>query len=313
VNEKTHYRTIWISDVHLGTRHSQVGALLQFLRDTECNHLYIVGDFIDGWQLRRKWYWTEEYNLLVQKLLRKNRKQTQVTFISGNHDEFLEKFFGIAFGNVRLMERAVHTAADGKEYLVIHGHQFDGLAQFNRLLDQVGSALYDKILDLNAWINRAGRFLGFGYWSFASFIKLKAKAAMKYVKDYEEAMIQYGRRIGVAGVICGHIHRPEIRDLGDMLYVNCGDWVENCTALAEDFQGKLKLIRFHESNALYSGRGTGTHDAGDGSEGDRGTRRAHGIERGGGGRTQPPDPGVLCASDANAGREDSHPRFHVQK
>src|SRR5215470_1007667 len=137
------YRSIWISDVHLGTRHSQVGKLLDFLRETECEQLYIVGDFIDGWQLKRKWYWTEEYNLLMQKLLRKNRKQTRVTFVSGNHDEFLEKFFGITFGNVQLVERTVHTAADGQKYLVIHGHQFDGLAAFNRLLDQVGSALYD--------------------------------------------------------------------------------------------------------------------------------------------------------------------------
>jgi len=311
VNEKTHYRTIWISDVHLGTRHSQVGALLKFLRDTECDYLYIVGDFIDGWQLRRKWYWTDEYNVLVQKLLRKNRKQTQVTFISGNHDEFLEKFFGIAFGNVRLMERTLHAAADGKNYLVIHGHQFDGLAKFNRLLDQVGSALYDKILDLNAWINRARRLFGFGHWSFASFIKLKAKAAMKYVKDYEEAMIQYGRKIGVAGVICGHIHRPEIRNLGDLLYINCGDWVENCTALAEDFEGKLTLIKFHESDALYSRRGKGTHDAGNRSEGDRGTGWAQSSERGSGGREEPRDTRVLCASDANADSEDSHPRFHV--
>jgi UDP-2,3-diacylglucosamine pyrophosphatase LpxH len=311
VNEKTHYRTLWISDVHLGTKHAQVGALLRFLRDTECNHLYIVGDFIDGWQLRRKWYWTDEYNTLVQKLLRKNRKQTQVTFISGNHDEFLEKFFGIAFGNVRLMERTIHTAADGKNYLVLHGHQFDGLSHFNRLLDQVGSALYDRILDLNVWVNRARRLFGFGYWSFASFIKLKAKAAMKYVKDYEEAMIQYGRKIGVSGVICGHIHRPEIRDLGDMVYINCGDWVENCTALAEDFDGKLTLIKFHESDALHSRRGTGTHDAGDRSEGDRGTGRPQSSERGRGSGEEPRDTRVLCASDATADREDSHPRFRV--
>src|SRR6266404_6916735 len=139
------YHAIWISDVHLGTKHSQVSTLLDFLRDTECGHLYIVGDFVDGWQLRRKWYWTEDYNVLIQKLLRKNRKQTQVTFVTGNHDEFLEQFRGLSFGAVRLVERTVHVAADGKRYLVIHGHQFDGLAHFNRLLDRIGSALYDRI------------------------------------------------------------------------------------------------------------------------------------------------------------------------
>lgn len=261
-HQRKHYRAIWISDVHLGTRHAQVGKLLDFLRDTECEHLYIVGDFIDGWQLRRKWYWADDYNVLIQKLLRKNRKQTRVTFITGNHDEFLEKFLGLSFGAVRLAERAVHTTADGKEFLVIHGHQFDGLSHFNRLLDRVGSVLYDRILDLNVWINRARRGLGFGYWSFASYIKLKAKAAVKYVTDYEDAMIQFARKSEMAGVICGHIHRPEIRDVGGVLYLNCGDWVENCTALAEDFNGNFSLIKFHENNVHSPGRGPGSHDPG---------------------------------------------------
>jgi len=268
------YRAIWISDVHLGTKHAQVGKLLEFLRDTECAHLYIVGDFIDGWQLRRKWYWIDDYNTLIQKLLRKNRKHTRVTFITGNHDEFLEKFFGIAFGAVRLVDRAVHVGADGKQYLVIHGHQFDGLAHFNRLLERVGTVLYDKILDINVWVNRIRRSLGFGYWSFASYIKLRAKSAVKYVTDYEDVMLQFGRKSGVNGVICGHIHRPEIRQVGDMTYMNCGDWVENCTALVEDFDGNFSLIRFHESDVHGAGRGPRAHDAGDRDAGDAATTRA---------------------------------------
>jgi len=257
------YRAIWISDVHLGTKHAQVGKLLEFLRDTESAHLYIVGDFIDGWQLRRKWFWNDEHNTLIQKVLRKNRKHTHVTFITGNHDEFLEKFFGIPFGTVRLVERAVHTGANGNKYLVIHGHQFDGLVHFNRVLERVGTVLYDKILDLNVWINRIRRSFGFGYWSFASYIKLRAKSAVKYVTDYEDTMLQFGRKSGMAGVICGHIHRPEIRQVGDMLYMNCGDWVENCTALVEDFDGNFSLIRFHESDVHGAGRGSRAHDAGD--------------------------------------------------
>ena len=268
------YRAIWISDVHLGTKHAQVGRLLEFLRDTECAHLYIVGDFIDGWQLRRKWYWIDDYNTLIQKLLRKNRKHTRVTFITGNHDEFLEKFFGIAFGAVRLVDRAVHVGADGKQYLVIHGHQFDGLAHLNRLLERVGTVLYDKILDINVWVNRIRRSLGFGYWSFASYIKLRAKSALKYVTDYEDAMLQFGRKSGAAGVICGHIHRPEIRQVGDMTYMNCGDWVENCTALVEDFDGNFSLIRFHESDVHGAGRGPGAHDAGDRDARDAAATRA---------------------------------------
>ena len=268
------YLAIWISDVHLGTKHAQVGRLLEFLRDTECAHLYIVGDFIDGWQLRRTWYWIDDYNTLIQKLLRKNRKHTRVTFITGNHDEFLEKFFGIPFGAVRLVDRAVHVGADGKQYLVIHGHQFDGLAHFNRLLERVGTVLYDKILDINVWVNRIRRSLGFGYWSFASYIKLRAKSAVKYVTDYEDAMLQFGRKSGMAGVICGHIHRPEIRQVGDMTYMNCGDWVENCTALVEDFDGNFSLIRFHESDVHGAGRGPGAHDAGDRDAGDAAATRA---------------------------------------
>lgn len=279
------YRAIWISDVHLGTKHSQVSRLLDFLRENECDHLYIVGDFIDGWQLRRKWHWADDYNVLIQKLLRKNRKKTRVTFLTGNHDEFLEKFLGITFGTVRLVERTVHTAADGRRFLVLHGHQFDGLAHFNRLLDRVGSALYERILDLNGWINRIRRVLGFGYWSFASYIKLKAKSAVKYVTDYEQAMIQFSRKSGMAGVICGHIHRPEIRQVGEVLYMNCGDWVENCTALVEDVNGQFRLVRFDESDVHSAGRGPGAHDAGDRAERDAATARTSG---GGGGRRRQP-------------------------
>ena len=283
--ETATYRSIWISDVHLGTKHAQVDKLLDFLRDTECEHLYLVGDFIDGWQLRRKWYWANNYNVLIQKLLRKNRKNTRVTYITGNHDEFLEKFVGMSFGAVELVERTIHTAADGKRYLVIHGHQFDGLSHFNRLLDRVGTVLYDRILDLNVWINRARRSLGFGYWSFASYIKLKAKAAVKYVTDYEDAMIQFTRKSGMAGVICGHIHRPEIRNLGDIFYMNTGDWVENCTALVEDFDGKFTLIKFHESDVYSAGRRKRPHDASDRDERDAAASWTPGGS--GGGRHEP--------------------------
>lgn len=240
------YRAVWISDIHLGSKHAQVGKLLSFLRDLECERLYIVGDFIDGWLLRRKWYWNDEYNVLIQKLLRKQRKDTRVTFIFGNHDEFLEKYLGISFGSVRLVERAVHVGLDGKKYLVLHGHQFDGLTQHNRLLDRIGSVLYDHILNLNTLLNRIRRRFGFGYWSFASFLKQQTKAALKYINNFEVSLIQCARKAGMAGVICGHIHRPEIRTSEGVIYMNCGDWVENCSALVEHLDGRFSLIDYHD-------------------------------------------------------------------
>jgi len=282
------YRAVWISDVHLGSRHAQVGKLLEFLRDVECERLYIVGDFLDGWLLRRKWYWNDDYNVLIQKLLRKNRKETKVIFLIGNHDEFLEKFCPIGFGSVRLVERAVHVGLDGKRYLVLHGHQFDGLTAHNRLLDRFGSVLYDQILTLNTAVNKVRRRMGFGYWSFASYLKMQAKAAVKYVSDYEHSLIQFTQKKKMAGVICGHIHRPEIRTVDGTLYMNCGDWVENCTALVERLDGKFSLIKCHEDHVHSAGRGPGPHDPGD-----RGLRDVAAAgprsDRGPGGREPQPE------------------------
>jgi UDP-2,3-diacylglucosamine pyrophosphatase LpxH len=256
------WRSIWISDVHLGTKHAQVDALLEFLKDTECDFLYIVGDLIDGWELRRRWYWTESHNTLIQKLLRKQRKRTRVVYITGNHDEFLEPFLGLRFGGLRLAREAIHVSAAGRRYLVIHGHQFDGLTHFNRLLERVGSRLYDRILDLNLWLNRIRRRLGLGYWSVSAYLKQRAKKAVQYVSRYETAMIRLAETKGVDGIICGHIHRAEMRRVGGFEYLNCGDWVESCTALAEDDSGHFTLIHFHENPLHDSGRGARAHDPG---------------------------------------------------
>lgn len=262
------YRAIWISDVHLGSRHSQVEKLLAFLRDHDSQHLYVVGDFFDGWELKRKWFWLEQYNILIQKLLRKSRKQTKVTLVFGNHDEFLAQFVGMNFGPVRLVERAVHVGADGRRYLVVHGHQFDGLTRFNRLLERVGSRLYDWILNLNLWTNHIRRRLGFGYWSFASYLKMRTKHAVQYVTEYEEAMVGMARQARVDGIICGHIHHAEMRDVQGLAYMNCGDWVESCTALVEEMDGTFKLINYHENAVRGSGGGPGPYDPGFGVEPD---------------------------------------------
>jgi UDP-2,3-diacylglucosamine pyrophosphatase LpxH len=256
------WRSIWISDVHLGTRHAQVDALLAFLKQNRSEYLYIVGDLIDGWELRRRWHWEAAYNTLIQKLLRKQRKHTRITYITGNHDEFLEEFTGLTFGGLTLAREAIHVAADGRRYLVIHGHQFDGLTHFNRLLERLGSRLYDWVLNLNQYLNRLRRQLGMGYWSFAAFLKAKAKGAVQYITEYEAAMVRLAATHRVDGIICGHIHRAEIRDLGGLAYLNCGDWVESCTALVEDFDGSISLIHFHENPVHGAGRGAGAHDPG---------------------------------------------------
>lgn len=262
---KTTYRSIWISDVHLGSKHAQVDALLEFLRETESKYLYIVGDFVDGWELRRNWLWDDSYNTLLQKILRKNRKGTRVFFISGNHDEFLEAFVGIRFGGLKVVERIVHEAANGKRYLVVHGHQFDGLTHFNRLLEHLGSWAYDVALDFNHYLNKVRRRLGMGYWSVAAYLKAKAKASVKYVTKYEQAMVGLAQQHQVDGVICGHIHRAEMRRIGTLDYFNCGDWVESCTALVEDFAGNLSLIHHHETALHGAGRGPRAFDAGAGA------------------------------------------------
>jgi len=295
-------RSVWISDIHLGTKHARVTELLEFLRTVDCQYLYLVGDFIDGWELKFRWYWRDDYNVLIQKLLRKSRKQTKVIYISGNHDEFIEQFIGMQFGGVTMARQAIHTAADGKKYLVIHGHQADGLTHFNHLLEKLGSHLYNWILDFNLYFNRLRRALGFGYWSLAAFMKARAKSAVKYVTEYEHTLAAMARNHQADGVICGHIHRAEIREIEGVRYLNCGDWVESCTALVEDFDGKIKLVHFHENDVLRAGRGARPHDPGDGGEGNRRNGRASSRCRHAGRERAPADAGILCIGD-----EDSRP------
>jgi UDP-2,3-diacylglucosamine pyrophosphatase LpxH len=298
--EPKQYRSVWISDIHLGTRHAQVEELLEFLREVDCKYLYLVGDFIDGWELKFRWFWRDDYNVLIQKLLRKSRKQTKVIYISGNHDEFIEQFFGMKFGNVTIARQVMHTAADGKKYLVVHGHQADGLTHFNHLLEKVGSHLYNWILDFNLYFNRLRRAMGFGYWSLAAFLKFKAKSAVKFVTEYEETLAQMARNAKADGVICGHIHRAEMKKIGEVEYLNCGDWVESCTALVEHFDGKIELIHFHENDVLRARRGSRPHDTGDGREGDRRGGGTSGRRRHARRERPAPDAGILCIGDEGA-------------
>jgi len=287
------YRAIWISDVHLGSRHSKVEALLRFLRENESDAIYIVGDFIDGWELQRRWRWLNAYNTVVQKLLRKDRKRTRVTLLYGNHDEFLQNFAGMRFGRVRLAERAIHVGADGKRYLVLHGHQFDGLTHFNHLLEKIGSRLYDVILYMNSAVNRIGRRLGFGYWSLSAFLKRQTKSAVKFVSAYEDTMVQMAAKHKVDGIICGHIHQAEIKQVRGLAYMNCGDWVESCSALVEEMDGAFKIVYCYE-NTIHSARGgEGAHDPSSVSEADAAPAWAPGGGGAGGQKSQPDLAGIF--------------------
>jgi UDP-2,3-diacylglucosamine pyrophosphatase LpxH len=252
------YRTIWISDCHLGTRGCKAEYLLDFLKRTESEQLYLVGDIIDGWRLKRSWYWPQAHNDVVQKLLRKARKGTHVYFIPGNHDEFARGYTDFAFGDIPVLGEAIHQTADGKRYLVIHGDQFDGVVQYAKWLAHLGDHAYTLALTLNRWLNGIGRRLGFNYWSLSAYLKHKVKNAVQFINRFEEAMADVARLRGVDGIICGHIHHAELRQLGDITYGNDGDWVESCTALVEHFDGRLEILRWMESRqlSLFDGEAT---------------------------------------------------------
>jgi len=238
------YRTIFISDLHLGTPGCQAAALLAFLKAHPCDHLYLVGDIVDGWQLRRRWHWPQAHNDVVQKLLRAARKGCRVVYVPGNHDEFARQFTGHQFGGIEVREEAVHTTADGRQLWVIHGDYFDGVIQCAKWLAYVGDNLYEFTLKLNRHLNTLRGRLGLPYWSLSAYLKGKVKTALNYVSDFETAVAHEARRRGHQGVVCGHIHRAEMREIDGVLYCNDGDWVESLTALVEDFDGQLSLLQW---------------------------------------------------------------------
>ena len=240
---QTHrYRSIFISDLHLGTPGCQAAALQSFLKHNPSDNLYLVGDIIDGWQLRRKWYWPQAHNDVVQKLLRRVRKGCRVVFVPGNHDEFARAFVDHSFGGIEVLEEAVHTTADGRRLWVVHGDYFDGVIQCAKWLAYVGDNLYEFTLRLNRHLNSLRVRMGLPYWSLSAYLKCKVKKAVGYINDFEVAVAQEARRRGYQGVVCGHIHRAEMRDIQGVLYCNDGDWVESCSALVEHFDGRLELV-----------------------------------------------------------------------
>ncbi|MBY4596012.1 UDP-2,3-diacylglucosamine diphosphatase [bacterium BD-1] len=240
--EKTRYRAVFISDLHLGTPGCQAGPLLEFLREHTSQSLYLVGDIIDGWQLRRRWYWPQLHNDVVQKLLRRARKGCRVVFVPGNHDEFARAFSGLNFGGIEVLNEAVHVTADGKRLWITHGDYFDGVIQCAKWLAYVGDYAYEMTLRVNRHVNSLRARLGLPYWSLSAYLKHKVKKAVNYVSDFESAVAGEARRLGLDGVVCGHIHHAEIREIDGTLYCNDGDWVESRSALVEHHDGRLELI-----------------------------------------------------------------------
>jgi len=236
------YRTVFISDLHLGTPGCRAEDLLDFLKASTCEHLYLVGDIIDGWQLRRRWYWPQAHNDVVQKLLRAARKGCRVTFVPGNHDEFARGFIGHQFGGIEVVDDAVHVTASGQRLWVTHGDHFDGIIQCAKWLAHVGDWAYELTLRVNRHFNSLRARLGLPYWSLSKFLKLKVKRAVSYVSDFELAVAREARRRGLQGVVCGHIHHAEMRMLDGVLYCNDGDWVESLTALVEHADGRLEIV-----------------------------------------------------------------------
>lgn len=234
-------RTVWISDVHLGTRASAAPLLLEFLREYECETLYIVGDLIDIWAMRRSRYWPQQHSDVVQKILRKARKGTRVIFIPGNHDEMISSFQGV-YGNVIIQKRAIHRSATGDRILVFHGHELDTIVQNVKWLAFAGDVAYEFLLSLNPFIGFIRRRFGLGYWSLSAYAKQRVKNALSFIGKFEEAVVKYAERYRVDSVLCGHIHSAAMRRIGRLTYYNCGDWVESCSALVEHCNGQMEIV-----------------------------------------------------------------------
>ncbi|WP_029040924.1 UDP-2,3-diacylglucosamine diphosphatase [Cucumibacter marinus] len=237
-------RALFISDLHLGMRAIRVEQLLNFLRCHDADTIYLVGDIIDGWRLQKSWRWPEQYNLLTQKLLRKARKGSRIVYLPGNHDEFLREYLGTHFGDIEIVDKVVHHTADGKQYLVIHGDQFDVVVRHAKWLAHLGDWAYNSALRVNILINWVRRKLGLKYWSLSAWAKHKVKNAVSFIGRFEEALALEAKRSGVDGVICGHIHHADMHHEFGTHYINTGDWVESCTAVVENYDGSFELIRW---------------------------------------------------------------------
>ncbi len=243
------YRTVWISDIHLGTRGCNAELLIDFLDHVDCETLYLVGDIIDGWRLKKRFYWPAAHNDVVWRIMKRAKRGTRVVYIPGNHDEMMRSFVGMDFGGVKIRRRAMHTTADGRRLLVIHGDEFDAVMLAHRWLAFVGDAAYTWLMRLNVAVNRVRSWLKLPYWSLSKVAKHKVKNAVAFITRFEEVVAREAGERGVEGVVCGHIHNAEMRDIGGIAYYNDGDWVEGCTALVEHADGTMEILHWADEVA----------------------------------------------------------------
>lgn len=240
--KKLRYRTVFLSDLHLGSSGCRAAELCSFLKRLDCDTLYLVGDVIDMWRLRQRWYWPERHNRAITRILKLAKHGTRVVFVPGNHDEHARRFIGYTFGGVEVAREAEHETADGRKLLITHGDQFDLIVKHARALSVLGSWAYDTLVVINNRLNWLRRKLGLRYWSLANFLKMKVKSACTYIAKFEDALAYEAAERGFSGVVCGHIHKAEIATARDIAYYNCGDWVESCTALVEHEDGSMEIL-----------------------------------------------------------------------
>ncbi len=247
--KRRRFRTIWISDVHLGTRGCAADMLIDFLDSTDSETMYLVGDIIDGWRMKRKFYWPQTHNDIVWRVLKRAKRGTRIVYIPGNHDEMFRQFTGLNFGGVEIRRKAIHETADGRKLLVLHGDEFDTIMLAHRWLAFVGDAAYEFLMRMNRTVNTVRSRLGMPYWSLSKHAKHKVKNAVEFISRFEEVVAYEAGARGVDGVVCGHIHTAEVREIAGIIYYNDGDWVEGCTALVEHFDGSMEILHWADEIA----------------------------------------------------------------
>lgn len=247
---ETRHRAIWLSDVHLGSRGCKTEFLLDFIKHNDAEYIYLLGDIIDGWRLKRNWHWPKQHNDVVQKILRRARKGTKVVYVPGNHDEFARGFLGLWFGGIQILDEPVHTTRDGRKVLMLHGDRFDGVVRYAKWLALLGDWSYETALVINHYFNIVRRRFGYPYWSLSAYLKHRVKNAVSFISDFERLVGDEARRRDMDVVVCGHIHKAEQRYIGDVLYCNTGDWVESCTAMIEDESGKLSVVHWSDERSV---------------------------------------------------------------
>ena len=256
------YQTIFISDIHLGSKGCKAEQLNSFLKANTAKKLYLIGDIVDGWKIQQnKWAWRQAHSNVVRRILGHAKRGTQVYYVAGNHDEFLRPMipYGISFGRIQIANQFTHNGIDGKKYLVVHGDLFDGITRLAPWISFLGDKAYDILLVLNTTVNRWRHKLGFGYWSLSQFLKQRVKRAVDFIFHFERNLIDYGRKRGFDGVICGHIHKAEIKTTDGFIYMNDGDWVESCTALVEHTDGRWEIIHWTEIQNVDTTSNSGEH------------------------------------------------------